>query len=283
MTSKRQLLRQQRAWAETRRLPVDDRGYLETINANLRTPLSHAARAAFEDGGGSELRGRGTGPAKMRALHSSAALVVNVFDHWSPESAAPLLRALSIDDALASPPRFEAQFATGLPGTPPNLDLALMLASGRVIGMESKFTEWMTPKRASRPAFKQKYFDGGIERWTQSGLPRCQALAWDLMKGALSYRHLDAAQLLKHALGLATQQRNRFALYYLYYDVPSSAGAAHAEEVARFGARVGDELAFKAVTYQDLYQRLAAAPLVDADYLDYLGSRYFPAVTEPAA
>lgn len=88
------------------------------------------------------------------------------------------------------------------------------------------------------------------------------------------------AQLLKHALGLATQQRDRFALHYLYYDVSSSAGAAHAEEVARFGARVGEELAFKAVTYQDLYRKLAAAPLLDADYLDYLGSRYFPPATE---
>jgi hypothetical protein len=102
------------------------------------------------------------------------------------------------------------------------------------------------------------------------------------MSGAVSFRHLDAAQLLKHALGLATQhQQEGFGLYYLYYDVPCPASAVHSEEVARFAERVGGELAFQAMTYQDLYAKLAAAPGVDAAYVDYLGSRYFPAGAYP--
>lgn len=282
MTSRRQLLRQQRSWARARNVAVNDDGYLDGIEANLRQPLSAAALAAFNEGGGSELFGRGSAPAKMRALHSSAALAVNVFDHWRPQDAAPLLRALGIDEVLASPPRFEAQFPTGLPGTPPNLDVALTLASGTVVGIESKFTEWLTPKRASRPAFKDKYFENGIERWASNGLPRCQALAADLASGAAFFRHLDAAQLLKHALGLAAQHGDRFALYYLYYDVPCPASTVHAEEVGRFDERVGGELGFKAMTYQDLYRKLADAPGVEAEYVDYLGERYFPEA-EPAA
>ncbi len=275
MTSRRQVLRQQRSWAMAHDLTVDERGYLESVEANLRRPLSAAALAAFEEGGGSELTGHGSGPAKMCALHSSAALAVNVFDYWTPASAGPLLQALGIDQALASPPRFKAQFPTGLPGTPPNLVVALTLDSKRIVGIERKFTEWLTPKRASRPAFKDKYFEGGAERWASKGLPRCQALAADLMSGAEFFRHLDAAQLLKHALGLATQHRDRFAPHYLYYDVSCAASSVHMQEIAHFGERVGDQLAFEAMTYQHVYRDLSATS-VDAGYIEYLGDRYFP-------
>lgn len=75
MTSKRQLLRRQRAWAQAHDLRVDARGYLERVDANLRWPLSVAAFAAFEAGGGSELLTHGSGPAKRRAL--SAAIRVD--------------------------------------------------------------------------------------------------------------------------------------------------------------------------------------------------------------
>lgn len=283
MTSRRQLLRRQRAWAKAQGLAVDARGYLESVNANLRVPLSADARAAFESGGGSELLGHGGAPAKMHALHSSAALAVNVFDHWTPENAGPLLDALGIDGMLALPPRFEAPFPTGLPGTPPNLDVALTLTSGTIVGIESKFTEWMTRKRASHAAFKDKYFPSEAGLWARNGLPACQALAADMMSGAASFRHLDAAQLLKHALGLSTKHGGRFALYYVYHDVPGPAGVVHAQEVARFRERVGGELGFGASTYQDVYRKLAAARDAGSEYLGYLGSRYFPATAEPAA
>lgn len=273
MTSKKHVQRQQRGWAKVQGLPVDAQGYLETVEANLRVPLSTRALAAFEDGGGSELRGHGNGPAKMRALHSSAALAVNVFDHWTADGAAPLLDTLGLDSGLKSLD-FEAKFETGLPGTPPNLDVALTLASGTVVGIECKFTEWMTPKRASRPAFKRKYFEGGAARWAAQGLPRCQALAGRMMDGAAPFRFLDAAQLLKHALGLATRCE-RFALQYLYYDVPGPAGEAHAEEIIGFAESVDAGLGFRALSYQQLYSELAAAPGVDPTYVEYLGTRYF--------
>ncbi len=96
------------------------------------------------------------------------------------------------------------------------------------------------------------------------------------MSGAAFFRHLDATQLLKHALGLATQHPGGSGLRYLYYDVPCPAAAAHAEEIAHFGERLGAEVAFEAVTHQDLHRELATAPNVDAGYLAYLGERYFP-------
>ena len=279
MTSKRSVLRQQRAWAKSAGIHVDARGFIEAYESNLLRPLSPSTLAAFESGGGSELRERGKRPAKMRALHSSAALAVNVFDHWVGRDAGPLLQALGIESTSSARIAFERPFPTGLPGNPPNVDVVLTLDSGAAIAIESKFTEWLTPKRKGKPAFKEKYFADGAERWARAGLPACQALATDLQSGRERFRQLDAPQLLKHALGLAAARPKRFALRYLFYEIPSPSAERHESEIARFSARVDSEVGFGSVTYQDLYRALRASDAVDRDYLAYLGKRYFP---EPA-
>jgi hypothetical protein len=210
----------------------------------------------------------------MRALHSSAALAVNVFDYWTGQDARPLLQALGVDSTLKSL-EFEKQFPTGLAGTPPNLDVTLELSSGQLIAIESKFTEWMTPKSRNKPAFKDKYFEGGATLWTEVGLPACQALATNLYAGAVHFRYLDAAQLLKHALGLATQHRGGIALYYLYFDVPSSRSMQHRKEISEFGSAVDAALGFKAVAYQEMFRALKTFADSDTSYISYLDSRYF--------
>ncbi len=271
-------------------LDPDARGYLDKVDDNLRQTLSARALAAFEAGGGAELHDRPGLPAKMKALHSSAALVVNVFDYWSecdqdgdgsgefaqrPRCEA-LLRALHMDADLRLPLRFEAQLPTGLPGNPPNLDVLLELTSGVSVGIESKFTEWLTAKRTNRPQFRPKYFDKGAKPWTRSGMPHCQALVSEMLSGSERFRMLDAAQLLKHALGLAAHNPGRFSLIYLYFDWPCPAAQTHQDELARFGERIGAEIGFRALTYQDLFGRLAGSGAVDAGYLEYLERRYFP-------
>jgi hypothetical protein len=289
-TSKRALLRTQRQWALTHGLKPDARGYLASVDDNLRQALSARALAAFEDGGGAELNDRPGAPAKMKALHSSAALVVNVFDHWSEcdsdsdsegkrrghPRCDSLLRALDVDAALRSALQFEARLPAGLPGNPPNLDVLLELTDGVSVGIESKFTEWLTPKRTNRPPFGPKYLDDNATPWMRSGMPRCQALVADIVSGSERFRRLDVAQLLKHALGLAAHRPGRFALFYLYFDWPGPAREAHRDELARFGERVGMELGFTALTYQDLFRRLVRSGTVDAGYLGYLRERYFP-------
>ncbi len=277
MTSKRALLRTQRQWATAHGQKPDARGYLSSVDDNLRQPLSARALADFVDGGGAELNDRPDAPAKMKALHSSAALVVNVFDYWSELDCEPLLRALEIDAGLRVPLRFEAQLPTGLPGNPPNLDVLLELTNGASVGIESKFTEWLTPKRTNRPPFKPKYFENGAMLWTRNGMPHCQALVAGIASGTERFRVLDAAQLLKHVLGLAAHGPGRFALVYLYFDWPCPAAKAHRDELARFGDRVGTELGFRALTYQALFSRLVRCGTVDAQYLGYLEARYFPA------
>lgn len=275
---KREVVKSQRRWARSAGIRVDDRGDVDPYETNLCRPLAPTTLAAFTSGDGAELKPQGKRPAKMCALHSSAALAVNVFDYWVDNDAGPLLKSLGIDGSLEAPPQFEQQFRTGLIGNPPNLDVVLELDSGITVAIESKFTEWMTPKRKARPAFKDKYFEGGSRLWERAGLPACQALAEDLKSGAEFFRLLDAPQLLKHALGLATQRPGRFALYYLYFDSASSRGEQHRSEVAMFASRVGHEFGFRAITYQDLYHALRREPETDAVYLAYLGARYFPGI-----
>ena len=275
MTSKRQLLRMQRSWALSQGLKPDTRGYLAGVADNLFRPLSAAALAAFEEGGGAELKDRPRAPAKMKALHSSAVLAVNFFDYWTDRDCAPLLQTLGIHEPLRAPPKFEAKLTTGLTGNPPNLDIVLELESGALIGIESKFTEWLSRKRQGRELFKPKYFANGAELWSRHGLPRCQALVADLVSRAEIYRTLNVAQLLKHALGLAVNSASSFALYYLYYDLPCPASKTHREELLAFGERVGAELRFEPLSYQELFRRLSESGCADADYLAYLESRYF--------
>ncbi len=272
LSAKKDLQRRQRRWAESAGVELDAGGYVRDTEANLRVPLSDATRAAFERG--SELEPRRTKPARIAALHSSAALVANVFDHWSARDASPLAAALgrAREPVAVS---FEEPFPTGVEGDPPLVDVLLRSASGHCVAIESKFCEWLTRRPPNKAVFKPKYFPAGRALWSEHGLPRCQRLADELQSGAQRFKYLHAAQLLKHALGLARGAPPMSELRYLYYDWPGRESAAHRDEIARFAASVASEIAFDASTYQQLYAALRREPGIDARYLEYLGSRYF--------
>lgn len=273
MSTRDLVLQQQRRWADAAGHPVDARGYLPTVEANLRRPLSAQARADFEKGSGSELLDLEARPAKMRALHSSSALAVNVFDAWSAGPARPLIHALGFEGAL-SRIRFEAQYRTRLRGTPPNLDVALTLEDGHVIAIESKFCEWLAPKSTVKPAFTPAYFADADGLWDRLGLPAAQTLANAIRTGAAGFVYLDAPQLLKHMLGLATHLGTGCSLVYVYLDQTGPESALHRAEVARFTDHIGPTLGFRALSYQDLISRLSATEGVEPDYLAYVGQRY---------
>lgn len=266
---------QQKEWALGAGLRVIAPGYLDSVDANLRQPMAARTLAAFQAEEAAELKDFPRYPAKLRALFSSAALVVNVFEHWTTHDAAPLLTALGIDGA-AQRIDFEARFPISPDGTPPNVDVSIALADGRSIGIESKFTEWHVPRRPAKIRFKDKYFPDGTKLWSSRGLPLCEALAEELQSGLTRYRFFYATQLLKHALGMATQCSGGIGIYYLYYDWSGPAAREHRREIAHFAGRVGAELGFQSLSYQELFARLrqSAVP-IDADYLAYLQARYF--------
>lgn len=107
MTAVQDIKDMQWNWASAKGIPCDSRGYVREVEDNLYQPLSRHARRGYERGAGAELRGN------MRALHSSSALVVNLFDHWTDRERSPLLSALGLDPAVDVALDFEARFPTG--------------------------------------------------------------------------------------------------------------------------------------------------------------------------
>jgi hypothetical protein len=272
LASRKDLERQQRRWADAAGVDYDARGYARNLAANLRVPLDAAARTELERG--SELDARGTQPPRLWSLTSSGALVLNMFAHWRGRDTAPLVAALRLPGGS---PRvsFEEPLPTGLEGDPPTADVALQWPDGRVAVIESKFCEWLVRRPRNKAAFKPKYFPPGREVWAAAGLPRCQALAADIDAGRERFRWLHAAQLLKHALGLARLGAPEATLVYLYYDWPSREAGEHAAEVSRFASRMEGDCDFRVLTYQALYAGLAADGMLDSDYRAYLAQRYF--------
>jgi hypothetical protein len=276
-----QILRQQQSWAASRKITVDGSGYTEALDSNLFQPLHCDTRADFERGSGDEL-GRSGRRGKMQALHSSSALAVNVFDYWRGRSLAWLVGALALPSEPASL-RFEAQFPTGLPGKPPNLDLAFEVTGQQTVAVESKFTEPYRKANEAAP-FKAKYFPSGNGLWHDRALPRCQRLADRVQRGELFFQHLNAAQLLKHILGLAQPSVGRFTLFYLWYTVPSGDASEHEKEIKLFADGVGVEVDFRSLTYQELFSStLRDLGAEHMAYLGYIGERYFPAFSSSAS
>ena len=267
-------MRQQLSWALHHGLEPNERGYLAEVELNLLRPLSESAQLSFDRGSGSELQDTPGRPAKMKALHSSSALAVNVFDSWVGHDARLLQAALGLGQEIQEI-AFEEQFPTGLGGNPPNLDITLKLSNDHIIGIESKYSEWLTPKSQNKEPFKEKYFSPDDCLWHSRWLVNSQNLAHEMYTGNRAFKYLDAAQLLKHALGLATRLGNNFSLYYIYYDWKGGESDVHGQEIEVFGALVGEELNFRALTYQELFQSFKVTEGIDPVYLNYLEVRYF--------
>ena len=273
VTAKAALLRVQRRWADAHGVRYDARGCVRVLADNLRAPLDDSSLAELQRG--SELTPGVTQPARAFSLCSSAALVVNVFAYWRGRDQTPLLAALAVGGPGGTRLELEAPVPTGLPGDPPTVDVLLHRPDGRVVAIESKFAEWLAPRPRSPRVFKDKYFAGGIRVWEAAGLPRCQALAEDLQKGRERFKHLNAPQVLKHALGLAVNGLRTSMLVYLYYDRPGKEGKTHRAEIDRIAARLQSEVEVRVATYQALFDARRATPRLDRGYVDYLARRYF--------
>jgi hypothetical protein len=268
MASIPSVIEQQTRWAVSKGLAPKN-AYMPSVTDNLHKDLSEGAKKDFERGSGGELRSRGLRPPKMWALRSSAALTANVFDYWRKRDPAPLQNALGLSDRITQI-GFEEHFPTGLRGNPPNVDVVITLEGNKYVAIESKFTEWLNPRER---ILDPKYFSSG-ELWTAQGLPNCQTAANDF-KETGPFRFLDVPQLLKHALGLARKEAGAYALCYIYFDLHGPERERHADEVARFRDLVGGEIRFSALTYQQLFDRLAeTVGPEDAVYLSYLQARY---------
>jgi hypothetical protein len=220
----------------------DAAGYSLRLDDNLIEGVSLSQfEADYLAGAGQELRG------KMRAAHSSAALVVNAFARWRTNPSTLFLVDVTGFSAL----RFEVVFPTGLGGTPPHLDL---VAYGPApIAVESKCLEYLTPKT---PVFSRSY-DTITDARRDSPWFRLIDL---LRRDPERYRYLDVAQLVKHALGL---MRAPFiadvTLLYLYWEPLNHADFAdfqsHREEIASAQTMLdGARPLLRSATYAEMWE-----------------------------
>lgn len=223
---------------------LDVHGYSTLFTDNLVSSVTVGDFGSdLEQGSGNELSG------KFRAAHSSSALAVNCFGPFKRNLSD--LRVCGAEGFTSL--CFEKKCPTGLHGTPPNLDV-LMERADRVVAIESKCTEYLSPHTAR---FSMSYRTSIRDARRQSTWFREMQR---LIDEPHAYSCLDAAQLIKHALGLMyCYPDRRVTLLYVYWeplnavDVPVF--GEHRREIAEFADRIaGTDTVFEATTYDGLWQ-----------------------------
>lgn len=260
------ILEAQRRWAERRGIKIDDNYHTERLEDNLFRPLNLKTRDEFAQADGNELGG------KMCSLRSSSALAVNFFDSWRGTPLDRLADALGAKGNFTEL-QFEQKYSHGIRGFPPNIDVVLQAKGvSAPLAIESKFAEPYDDKKP-HPPLDPKYFPENRRLWHDVGLAQCQSVAEAIGHG-LSFVKLDAAQLLKHVLGLRrAHPADRPRLIYLWYDPKSGEGETHRSEIHQFASLLNNDIDFTSLTYQTVFERLK--PFGEANYVAYLDDRYF--------
>jgi hypothetical protein len=227
---------------------IDKNGYVGEASQNLIEGVRlEDFEADLLQGDGNEMKG------KFRAAHSSSALAVNTF---APFKAYPDALRLPRAGDFASM-HFEQKCPTGLVGRrSPNLDVLADGPNG-VVAVESKLLEPLTPHVAE--------FSPDYDAITAEGTEWFAEMK-RLREKPSRYRWLDAAQLVKHAFGIAHTFRNRPAtLLYLFWEPSNSEEhpffSEHRAEVTRFADSItGGGPEFAAMSYPELWRSWDTQP-----------------------
>jgi hypothetical protein len=311
MTAKDYIELKQKEWAKRNITLGNDKRYAKTYTENLFKSLDKEIKEQFKNADGGELNGE---ECKMAALYSSSALGVNVFQYFyklleqgNKEEANKILYALGVSrdkDIEIKSISFEQKLHIGNISTP-NIDIIITTTNNKVFAIESKFREpyYYTPSNY----IQKKYYDNN-DIWNK--LEKTKEYIDELDEGFIeiekdiieretsieekeigvkkifpSFKRLNAAQLIKHLLGLFNdnksikEYKNNIRLIYLYYDVPGNMGEEHRKEIKEFSDFIKkDNIKFTAISYQELIYNLNN--LLDRrnkehkKYLDYINSRY---------
>lgn len=278
--------RQQRRWAGARAIAVDRKDLVASLDLNLFEPLTEISYAEFARGQGDELT------TKMRSLISSSALVANVADPMRRRDCVDHIAwAAGLTDLGSTVRRFsfEDQRPTGAGGFPAHPDWVVETADSPIHAVESKFTEPYQVNDVSQPRTMQPaYLEPRMAcRWSR--LPRSRRLAERIVAGEEKFRRLDAPQLIKHALSLAGNDGSRaFTLTLIWHAPYADLGSTPAEgraiqkeventrlEILRFSEQIDEAITFRALTWSDVFRRLATLPDADTAHTAYLADRYF--------
>lgn len=276
------IFQKQLSWAQRRGIELcgsaGDRGrlaYTRRLDDNLFEPLAPEARAEYTGGDGGEL-GRDVGrPGKMHAIHSSSALGCNMFHYWRRVDPAGIVSACGLPESAIDRFVFEGRLPiSGMFRYAPNLDVLVTYGGdAAVAAIECKFSEPFSTR--GKLPLSAKYLDCGLDELWEP-MPALRSVAERCADPSVfAFVHLDAAQLLKHLLGLKRRCVSRGYLLYLYYDVPGPAGDKHVDEISRFAdSATRDGVEFLSLSHQTLLGRLADRPRTDAAWVDYMTDRY---------
>lgn len=208
---------------------------------DFREDLSRAA--------GGELTDTPETPAKFCAAFSSSALAVNAFGPFRKNPA----RLHLAGHACFRDACFEKTLPTGLAGTPPHLDFYARSDSA-IVCVESKFLEPLWPKTA-------KFAASYEEAMRELAEPQWALLYEELKRRPQKFRHLDAAQLVKHYLGMRNTLYDfagTLVLVYVFWTPKNAEEISqyrlHQDEVAAFENDVmGGDVRFVAMSYDQLW------------------------------
>lgn len=232
----------------------DGKGYVGQPKENVLYPDAWPAiHGDLTNGAGDELGSSRTGlPPKFCAAHSSSALAANAFGPWRNDPRTLSVGGMSGFVSL----QFEYACNAGVRGTAPHLD-ALVRTQNSVLAIESKCTEFLWPKAVTFAEAYERIHD--LRRDSP----------WFLLVRDTALRsrfaHLDAAQLVKHYLGLANVfATGRVVLLYLFWEplnaVDFQEFAEHRRELEEFARLVsGDRVEFAYQSYRELWREWDAA------------------------
>ncbi len=225
----------------------------------------------FEEEFGGAAGGEMGGPRpKMAAAYSSSALVVNAFAPWKRSQDRLTVAGLSGFESL----QFEQKCPTGLRGTPPHLDV-IAHRNDAVVAIESKCLEYLDKHSASfSPAYRSIDDSRSRTGWFKELLA--------LADGKRTYRHLDAAQLIKHYLGVSrTFKGIPVTLLYLYWEPMNwdeyPEFRRHRDEIDEFADRIaGSDVAFTSKSHFNLWEEWSrqSEPGWLREHLAHLRARY---------
>lgn len=242
----RGILDQFMASQEYPRLRKDRSSYVTAPGRNLVGGLEEAVLEDFSSGAGGELEGA---LPKFCAVHSSSALAANVFGKMRLHPGSFQLAGIGRFEKA----RFEQKLPTGLMGTPPHLDFFASGPAGSV-AVESKFTEFLGSKTAAfAPSYREAVARLADEPWRRA--------FESLVADPSHFRRLDAAQLVKHYLGIRhslSDTPGDLVLLYVYWE-PQNPGLVedfriHRDELSEFSEWVaGSGVRFVTMTYQGLW------------------------------
>lgn len=259
--------------------------YLTELKDNLFQPLSDFTLNQFKNADGGEFNdyeknGNRYRP-KVNALHSSSVIVMNTFQYWLDKNIFQLLHALelcskrSVQVSSVKREEVKIEFEKKIRISndlskfkfSPNIDVVV----NNQFAIESKFTE---PYKGRKKGISEKYT---LENEIWKGLEFIYELANELHPNNERYNYLDAAQLIKHILGLKVQNKNKkFTLLYLWYDTLGNDGALHQSEIEDF-AKIAklDNIKFKHISYQKFISNLMANYYYEhKEYCNYITKRY---------